>query len=1014
MPSSSNIPKFTESALEESVLTLFERGAGYLRGRGDSLNRRQDEALLLDDLRAYLAERYASENLTEQETEQIVARLRSIPSTPLYEGSRATFRLINEGFDLTREDNSKSAVHVEYIDFERPTRNIFRIVGQLSFQGSSLRRPDALVYVNGVPVSIFEFKSAIREEATLADAWEQITVRYRRDIPDLLKYCFLSVVSDGANTKIGTIFTPYAHCYAWKKIEDGDAVSDGLRSLKTTILGAFSKERLVAILRDFVFYPDDSKKEVAVVCRYPQFFAANKIFARIRKSLRPDGDGKGGVYFGATGCGKTYAMLFLARLLALRDASTFRNPTIIIIVDREDLDAQTSKLFATAKNFLRDQNVRSIESRDDLLQTLKSRPSGGVYITTIQKFCEKTGLLSDRSNIVCISDEAHRTQTGVGLKLKSTDKGLFYRYGFAKYLRDSFPNATYCGFTGTPLDETVAVFGEIVDRYTMKEACADGITVRIAYEPRLARLRVLDDEAKAIQRYYERCASSGSTPEQIERSQRESARLSKLLGRPARLNRMARDLVEHYEKLCATKPKVVQKAMIVCNEREIALNLVKAILAIRPDWGKAKRAEDESVLTPERLDKLAPIPKINLIATRDKDDPKELYDVCGTKERRKNLAILFKNDDSNFKIAVVVDMWITGFDVPSLAAIYIDKPLQRHTLIQTISRVNRVFDGKDKGLVVDYIGFYKEMQAALKQYGGADQNPVDDLNVSLSIFRNNLAALDELIGGFDATRYYRGDPLERLYCLNDAAEFVQTSKERENKFMATARVLKSAYAICFPSGELSDEEIIRAQFYMAIRSIIYKQTKGDAPDVETMNAVVEEMASKAIECSGVEAVFQEGESTDLFSESFQRELESVKAPTTKFNALLKLLRKAIGEYKRVNRTKALEFDERLKATVEKYNERDDAIVIGEVVGEFVDRLSDELVGILRDLKDDQKSFEGLGISFEEKIFYDILASIRDKRGFEYPNEKCVDLAKQVKALVDEKAQHADWHERHDV
>lgn len=1004
---------FTEAQLEAAIIALFEQ-QGYTYVPGETIHRKYEDILLLDDLRAFLSVRYASANLSETELQKIINQIALIPATPLYSGNRDTFWLINEGFDLLRDDASKVALHVDYIDFDNPDNNIFKVVNQYSIQGERLRRPDLLVFINGIPIAICEFKSAINEDTTVHDAWEQITIRYNRDIPKLMKYCFLSVISDGANTKLGSIFTPYPYYYAWNKANETDKVSNGISSLFTMLTGAFAKDRIISILRDFVFYPDDSKKSEAIVCRYPQFFAAGKMLGNIKKHLRPAGDGKGGTYFGATGCGKTYTMLFLARMIALRDPDTFNNPTIVIIVDREDLDTQTAELFATAKKFLHENDVRSIESRVDMAQTLGDRPSGGVYITSIQKFCEKTGLLSDRSNIICISDEAHRTQTGVGAKLKKTDKGVFTTYGFAKYLRDSFPNATYCGFTGTPVDETIAVFGDVVDSYTMKESSDDGITVRIAYEPRLARVILSDEQAKQIQKYYDRCAEEGSTPEQIEESQRAMSQMKAILGHPDRLKKMAADIVMHYESLCGEKPEIVQKAMIVCADRAVAFQLLKAILDIRPDWGEKRRAEDESALSKEQRDKLMPLPKINLVATQGPNDEPDLYNACGTKDYRKMLDKQFKNNNSNFKLAIVVDMWITGFDVPSLAVMYIDKPLQKHTLIQTISRVNRVFDGKDKGLVVDYIGIKNDMLEAVKRYGSPQESPIDELNITLGIFRNHLALIDELLSGFNATKFYVGEPLERLNCLNAAAEYVQMSKELETRFMGLSRRLKSAYGICFPSGELTDNETAKAQFYLAIRSIIYKQTKGDAPDAEVMNSVVEEMVRKAITCTGVENIVDEHKRVDFFSDEFLAELNAVKMPITKFNALLKLLKKAINSYGQTNKIKALEFDERLRNVVETYNSRDKLVFTSEVVADFVNDLSDQLLQILRDLQDDQTSFEKLGITFEEKAFYDILVKVRDEHGFPYADEKCIVLAKKIKELVDDKSQYADWSTRDDI
>lgn len=1002
--------QFAEAELEKAIIELFQQ-QGYEYVPGENVAK-PNETLILEDLRTFLRTRYAEENLSENELQQIIRTLVDIPSAPLYFGNRQAFWLVNQGFDLVRDDVNRVALHVDFIDFEKPENNIFKVVNQFSVQGEHLRRPDLLLFINGIPVVICEFKSAINEDTTIHDAWEQITIRYAHDIPNLLKYCFLSVISDGANTKLGSVFTPYEFYYAWNKVNDTDKAKNGINSLVTMIMGALSKERVLQILRDFIFYPDDSKKNEVIVCRYPQYFATIKMLENIKKHLRPHGDGKGGTYFGATGCGKTYTMLFLARMIAHRDPELFQNPTVIIIVDREDLDNQTTKLFVTAKKFLNEEtNLRSIESREDLGTTLKNTKSGGVFICSIQKFCEGIGLLSERCNIICISDEAHRTQTSTKPKTQVTEKGVFTRYGFAKYLRDSFPNATYCGFTGTPIDETISVFGDIVNSYTMREACEDGITVRIAYEPRLARVTLSEEQAQLIQDYYDQCEVDGSNPEQIEKSKRMMAKMRTILGHPERIAQLAIDIVQHYERLCTEKPEIVQKAMIVCSDRMLAFKLLKEIIRIRPAWGDKRKCAQDCVVSKENLEKLKPLSKINLVATRGENDEKELSDCCGTKDYRKMLDEQFKNDDSNFQIAIVVDMWITGFDVPSLAVMYIDKPLQKHTLIQTISRVNRVFNGKEKGLIVDYIGIKNAMMEAVKLYGNVQENPVDELNQSLSVFRNHLALLNELMYGFDATKFDLGTPLERLFCLNFAAEHVQRSKDTETRFMRLTQLLKGAYVICFPSGELSDAETIKAQFYLAIRSIIYKQTKGDVPDAEIMNHRVEEMVKEAITCTGMEDILDKQKSFDLFSDEFWAQLDAVKLPITKFNALLKLLRKVIANYSHQNKVKSIEFKEKLQKVVDKYNNRD---FTSGVIEDFVNELSDQLIIIYRELQEDKTSFSKFGITFEEKTFYDILVKVRHDREFEYSDAQCIALAKKVRELVADKIKFADWSERTDV
>jgi type I restriction enzyme R subunit len=486
------------------------------------------------------------------------------------------------------------------------------------------------------------------------------------------------------------------------------------------------------------------------------------------------------------------------------------------------------------------------------------------------------------------------------------------------------------------------------------------------------------------------------------------------IAHPERIKKLAVDIVEHYERLCTEKPYVVQKAMIVCTDRKIALKVLQEIISIRPAWGVVKKSEDDKNLSKDRLKKLLPLPKINLVATQGQNDPPELFNLCGTKNYRKKLDKQFKNNDSNFKVAVVVDMWITGFDVPSLAVMYIDKPLQKHTLIQTISRVNHVFNGKDKGLVIDYIGFKDNMLEAVKKYGSQQESPIDELKISLNLFRNYLDLLSKLTDNFNAKKFFNGTPKEKLTCLNAAAEFVQRKKETETNFMNLSKKLKAAYLIVSPSGEINEAETAKAQFFLAIRTIIFKQTKGDTPDTEIMNCVVEKMVEEALACTGIENIVGDKKSVDLFSEDFLNELNSLQMPITKFNALLKLVKKNIVAYEHSNKVKSTEFDKRLKKIVEEYNSRDKFVFVKEIVENFVDKLSDKLILLWKDIEADKKSFERLGINYEEKIFFDILIAVRDIHSFPYTEEKCLVLAREIKKLIDEKSKFADWANRSDI
>lgn len=1001
--------KFDEKTLEEAIIEMFlDNNYEYLKG--SEVNRETDEILLIDDITNFL--KYSYPHLNDIERERVINKIKVVTSSSLYQSNKNLFSILNEGFNLKREDASKTSIHINYIDFENPKNNIFKIVNQYTITDNQDRRPDVIIFINGIPISIFEFKSAIEENVTIYNAWEQIHLRYNRDIPNLMRYCFLSVISDGANTRMGTIFTPYEYYYSWNKADEKEKVKHGVSSLKTLIDGAFSKERIIAILRDFIYYSDSNENEKVIVSRYPQFFGAKKVFENIKLHLKPKGDGKGGTYFGATGSGKTNTMLFLSRLLLTHDRDIFNAPTIIILVDREDLANQTSELFENSKKYLKENNVKTIDSRAHLREELINNKSGGIYICTIQKFEEETGLLSIRNNIICLSDEAHRTQTNIGSTLKKSEKGIENSYGFGYYLRNAFPNATYVGFTGTPIDDTIHVFGDIIEQYTMKESTDDGITVGISYEPRLARVIISDEQSTKIDSYYQKIIEEGVNIEQAEKSKRAMSNMHQILIHPERVKKIAEDINIHYSKLVEEKPEIVQKAMIVTSSREHAYKIYQELKRIRPDWFLPKKTS-KSNLSKLELEKLVKLPKVNLIATRNVNDSKEMYDLIGDKRYKKLLEKQFKNINSNFQIAIVVDMWITGFDVPSLAVMYNDKPLKQHTLIQTISRVNRVFKGKEKGIVVDYIGIREAMLEALKKYNNFQENTINDIDVTLRLFKNQLSILDSLFNTFDSSKFFDGKPYERLMTLNFGCEYIQKTQELENRFMQESFKMKKAFEIARPSGKLSNNNIEKAQFYLAIRSILYKQVKDNVPDAEIMNKKVQEMVYKAISALKVENIFNAG-SDELFSQANQNELLNLPMPNTKYKVLMKILKKQIKAYSKINKLKAIEFSDRLKKVADKYNNRNKKNESSATEFESIDELSNQIINIMDDLKNEANTFRSLGISNEEKTFYDILVKVRDNHNVEYLDESSISLAKKIKKLTDDIMKIPDWNSRDDI
>ncbi len=1005
--------KFTEETLEKAVIELFGK-VDIPHYHGEIIHKEMSDVLLRDDLRAFLQNRYKDENITASEIESILRKLDLYPSSALYESNRDIIRLIADGFTLKREDRSQKDIFIELLDFDNPTNNIFKIINQLEIQGSEKRIPDGIVYINGLPLVVFEFKSAVKENCTIKDAYTQLTVRYRRDIPELLKYNAFCVISDGVNNKMGSLFSPYDFFYAWRKVNNTDEPSDGIDSLHTLIKGLFDKNRLLDVIHNFIYFPDTSKSETKIVCRYPQYYAARKLYESIKANIKPVGSGKGGTYFGATGSGKSFAMLYLSRLLM--KSIELSSPTIVLITDRTDLDDQLSEQFTNAKNFINEDKILSVASRADLRKYLQGIKGGGVYLTTIQKFTEDTELLTDRPNVICISDEAHRTQINLDQKLKVTDEGVEVKYGFAKYLHDSLPNATYVGVTGTPIDGTLSVFGGVADAYTMRESVEDEITVRIVYEGRAAKVLLNETKLKEIEEYYAKCADDGANEYQIEESKKAAAQMEVILGDPKRLKLLAKDFVEHYEKRIEEGASVKGKVMFVCSSRPIAYNFYKEVISLRPEWAEVKACEEGIILTLDEKREIKPIEKIKMVMTRNNDDEKVLYDMLGTKEDRKELDRQFKNSKSNFKIAIVVDMWLTGFDVPFLEAIYIDKPVQQHSLIQTISRVNRVYEGKEVGLVVDYIGIKSNMNIALAKYSKVHGDDFTDADKAVEIVKDQLDLLSKLFHGFNTKPFFNGSPLEKLNCLNRSAEFVQVTADLENRFMSITKKLRSAYDLCCASEKITQTERDYIHFYFAIKSIIHKLTKGDAPDTAQMNERVRQMIQEALISEGIEEIFKLDKNkpennADIFSDEYLAKIEKIKLPNTKIKLLQKLLAKAIDEFKKTNRIKGVDFSKKLKKLIDLYNERKDFDVFQSHV---LDDVADKFADLFRQLQEERKSFEGLGIDFEEKAFYDILKAVAEKYKFEYPEDKLIILSQEIKKIVDDKARYTDWSARDNI
>ncbi len=1051
---------YCESDYEYTFIELLKReGWKYLSGK--ALKRlKKTDVLISADFVEFISS--TNKILTNDEIKQIFDTVRLVGSESDFETLHKVYNWLVDGIQFTPNDGLPQMVKL--IDFEHPERNIFRLVNQIEIeytnQGQKNSRiPDILLYVNGIPLCITELKNPTDARATIYNAWEQINIRYWRDIPHLLHYCPLACISDGVKTRLGTVRTPYEHFYAWRRVNDGDEITTSpFVETEAMIKGVYSPKRFLELFRDYIYFQDSiyDAEEVEIVCRYPQFFATRRLKQSIVKSVE-EKSGKGGTYFGATGCGKTFTMAFLARQLSLRctDIEAIGSPTIILIVDRDELQKQGAKLFTKSKEFLNLGEVSVVKNRAHLRQELGARQSGGFYICTIQKFCDreedKIGLINDRQNIICFSDEAHRTQLEHAKKIRfshNTDENMkaMLSKPYAKVLREAFPQATFVGFTGTPIAETYQTFGDEIDRYTMDQAVADGLTVSIKYHPRIAKVLFDTEKIKEIEEYYKKCADDGATVEDIVASKRAMSSMEVILGEPSRLERLATDIHNHYTAACDGDPGRIQKAMIVCSNRKIAYDLLTTFKKQYPEWFIEKKSPDGIEVTEEELKTLAPMPFIAMVASVGSNDPEEMYNYLGgvkNNKRSEMLDMAFKQDKSNFRIAIVVDMWITGFDVPTLTYLYNDKPLQKHLLIQTISRVNRKYPGKEFGMVIDYIGIRNNMREAMKIYGGdVSVAPTsDDVEQATNVFRDYLGMLKALFVEYDLTVFInpQSDGVARYKALTDAAEYVFSSTTLLNVdglgsvqkvsfktyFLKLVKRMRTAYDICQPSGELSEEESSLAQCFMAIAGLVRKMSGTSDIDADIMNRTVEKMVAEALQYSNVESVLDNGEEEDIFSPEYFEKLSDVKLPATKLEVLIKMIRKEIKEYAKTNRLAAQSFQEMLEKTIEEYHERRKTLSAEEAsdaqkhaVNDIIASITKQALEILQQLNESRDSFRKMGLTFEEKAFYDILIALRDQYNFEYGvdeekdgviiNDKCKILAQKVKEIIDTKSSFADW------
>ena len=964
---------FTEESFENVVIEyLKELNYDYIHG--SNLTRDNKEVLLLKNLKTNLIN--INKEIPESSIDYAIKKIQNFETNDVFTNNKLFHKYLTEGIEVTDFINGKTVYHtVKLIDFDNIKNNEFLVVNQLEIVEDDIKKiPDIIVYVNGIPLVCMELKSTSREEVNIEDAYKQLMNYKEVHIPSLFYYNAFLVISDGVNTKAGTITAPFNRFMDWKKINMEDEVIDTLgvdyKNLDTLLYGMFDKERFLDIIKNFILFIPKGK----ILAQYHQYYGMKKAINSVINAV--DNDGRAGVVWHTQGSGKSFSMTFLAGNL-IKD-KRLESPTILVITDRNDLDDQLFSTFCSASEFLRQEPIKC-DSRADVKQVLEGRKTGGVVFSTIQKFEEETGLLSDRKNIIVMVDEAHRTQYNLDGKLDINTGEI--KYGYAKYLREALPNATYIAFTGTPIDNTdkstYGVFGDLIDVYDMTQAVEDGATVKIYYESRLAKVKLDQSTMNLIDKeYFNMQVKEDVESYTVEQSQKQMSRMEKIICDEDRIRQVVKDIISHYEE---RKTQVAGKAMIVAYSRTSAYLMYQEIIKQRPDYKN----------------------KVKMVMTTNNGDDKDMAKLIGTKKDQKKREEEFRDLDSEFKIVIVVDMWLTGFDVPALDTMYIDKPMKAHNLMQAIARVNRVFPGKSGGLVVDYIGLKRELFDALKTYSTRDQDKIQENEEAKRIALDILEILRNEFHSFDYEGFFGDSDKVRYELIRDGAEFVQFMEHRKNLFMEQTKKLKDVYKIC--TSLLSKKEKEEISFFMAIRSFIMKTTKKGVPDLKEINERISKMLEDAILGDEVLVLTKAGssETFDLLNQENMLKIKLMPQKNIAANILMRAMKDKVEQIKKKNIIVSRAFSEKLQQIIDRYNNRKDEKDVYEVLEALV-KFKEELFKAI-------ESGDAMDLTYEEKAFFDVLTADPEVLSM-MDDDILIKIAKDLTKTVKENMCPA-WHER---
>ena len=971
---------YTESDYENSVIELFRNNLDYEYLYGPDIERDIYSPLYEDVLIESLYR--LNRDLPDDAIQDALFKLKNYENGELVQKNAIFMDYLQNGIPVRYfADGEERSSIVYLVDYKNPENNSFIVANQWTFIENSNKRPDVILFLNGLPVVLVELKSPSREETDASEAYRQLR-NYMQEIPSMFVYNAICVMSDQLTSKAGTITSGEDRFMEWKT-KDGNYENTQYAQFDTFFEGMFQKDRLLDIIKNFICFSNEGINTYKILAGYHQYFAVRKAIESTKHATVTDG--KGGVFWHTQGSGKSLSMVFYAHLLQ----EALNSPTIVVLTDRNDLDNQLYGQFAKCKEFLRQEPLQA-ESRENLKTLLAGRQANGIIFTTMQKFEESNEPLSERNNIVVMADEAHRGQYGLAEKIKITknkdgDKIAKRVIGTARIIRNTLPNATYIGFTGTPISSkdrsTREVFGDYIDIYDMTQAVEDGATRPVYYESRVIKLHLDETTLQLIDAEYD-LMSFNADQEVIEKSKKELGQMEALLGNDNTINSLVSDIIKHYEE--NREHLLTGKAMIVAYSRSIAMKIYNKILELRPDWTE----------------------KVNVVMTSGNDDPEEWRKIIGNKRYKNELAKKFKDNNSDMKIAIVVDMWLTGFDVPSLATMYVYKPMSGHNLMQAIARVNRVFRDKEGGLIVDYVGIATALKQAMNDYTSRDKKNYGDTDiakVAYPKFMEKLSVCRDMFHGYDYTKFINGTDLERAKTISGAVNFIMDREKIDEKdsFVREALMLHQALSLC--SSLVDEENRFEAAFFEAVRVLVVRLANSGGEkkiSLPEMNARINELLKQSIKSEGVLNLFSDiKEEFSLFDPKFLDEVAKMKERNLAVELLKKLIAEQVSVYRRTNVVKSEKFSEIMKRSLNAY-------LNGMLTNEQVIA---EMLKLARQIAAAQKEGEQLGLTADELAFYDALTKPQAIKDF-YENDELIAITKELTDTL-RKNKTIDWQKR---